>query len=50
MQFKNIEKLMNWIPHELKSIDHGEIHVVLKVLDHRVALIEKVKIVKEKLS
>ena len=48
MQIKELENLMNWIFLELKSIDHGEIHVILKIRDTHVALIEKVKIVKEK--
>lgn len=48
MKIKELENLMNWIFLELQSIDHGEIHVVFKVRDNHVALIEKVKIVKEK--
>jgi hypothetical protein len=31
-----------------ESIKHGEIHVILKVRDSRVTLIEKMKIEKEK--
>ena len=48
MKIKYLEDLMHWILQELKSIDYGEIHVTLKVHDCKVALIEKVKIVKEK--
>ena len=48
MKVRKLEELMIWIFQELETIDHGEIHVVLKVRDSRVALIEKMKIVKEK--
>ncbi len=48
MKFKYLEELMLWICQELKSINHGEIHIILKVRDFQVVLIEKVKIVKEK--
>jgi len=48
MKAKYLEELMLWIARELKSINHGEIHVILKVRDSRVALIEKMKIEKEK--
>ena len=48
MKAKYLEELMLWIARELKSINHEEIHVILKVRDSRVALIEKMKIEKEK--
>jgi hypothetical protein len=48
MKTKYLEELMLWITQELKSMKHGEIHVILKVHDSRVALIEKMKIEKEK--
>jgi hypothetical protein len=38
---------MQWISREIKPINHGEIQIVLKVRDHRLALIEKIKTVKE---
>ena len=50
MQRSEVEKIMKWVLQELKMIEHGELHVILKVRDSRVALIEKVKIVKEKPS
>jgi hypothetical protein len=40
--------LMQWIVKEIKPINHGEIHIVFKIRDYKVALIEKTKIVKEK--
>jgi len=48
MKVKYLEELMLWIFQELKSIEHGEIHVILKVHDCKVALIEKMKVIKEK--
>ena len=48
MKFKKLEELMHWIYEELGSIDHGELHVVFKIRDHKVALVERVKIEKEK--
>jgi hypothetical protein len=41
---------MQWINQEIKPIDHGEVHLVFKIRDYQVALIEKTKIVKEKPS
>ncbi len=43
-----LEGLAQWIKQELVSLCHGEIHVILKIRDGRVALIEKTKLVKEK--
>ena len=40
--------LSQWIGREVLSILHGEIHVVVKVHDGRVAIIEKTKVEKEK--
>ena len=48
MKCKKLEELMHWIYEELMTIDHGELHVVFKVRDHKVALIERVRIEKEK--
>lgn len=45
---EKLHTLALWINKELGSLDHGEIHVILKVRDGRLALIEKTKIVKEK--
>lgn len=39
---------MLWIARELRSIKYGEIHVILKVHDNRICIIEKMKIEKEK--
>lgn len=43
-----LTELSLWMHRELESLDHGEIHVILKVRDGRLPLIEKNKIVKEK--
>jgi hypothetical protein len=43
-------ELVQSITQEIKPIDHGEVHLVFKLRDHQVALIEKTKIVKEKPS
>jgi hypothetical protein len=48
METKYLEELMRWIARELKSINHGEIHVILKVHDNRISLIEKMKSEREK--
>jgi hypothetical protein len=45
---EQLQKLALWIQQELGSLDHGEIHITLKVRDKHLALIEKTKIVKEK--
>ena len=47
MTQKTLLDLMQWIAREIKTINHGEIQIVLKVRDHRLALIEKIKTVKE---
>jgi len=43
-----LNELSLWIHRELGSLDHGEIHIILKVRDERLVLIEKMKIVKER--
>ena len=48
MNVVKCKELLYWILRELQTIDHGEIHIVLKVRDRRVSLIEKTKIIKEK--
>ena len=48
MKAKYLEELMLWIARELRSIKYGEIHVILKVHDNRISIIEKMKIEKEK--
>jgi hypothetical protein len=48
MREETLFTLAHWINEELGTLDHGEIHVTLKVRDGRLALIEKTKIVKEK--
>jgi hypothetical protein len=48
MKIKYLEDLMLWIFQELKSVKYGEIHIVLKVRDYQVVLVEKVKNIKEK--
>jgi hypothetical protein len=48
MGIDKLKDITMWIAKELIPIDHGEIHVTLKVRDGKVALIEKTKIVKEK--
>lgn len=45
---EQLQKLALWIQTELGTLDHGEIHITLKVRDKHLALIEKSKIVKEK--
>jgi hypothetical protein len=50
MHEKALRELMQWINQEIKPIDHGEVHLVFKIRDYQVALIEKTKIVKEKPS
>ncbi len=45
---EQLQKLALWIQKELGTLDHGEIHITLKVRDKQLALIEKTKIVKEK--
>jgi len=50
MHEKALRELVQWIDQEIKPIDHGEVHLVFKIRDHQVALIEKTKIVKEKPS
>ena len=47
MHEKALRELVQWIDQEIKPIDHGEVHLVFKIRDHQVALIEKTKIVKE---
>jgi hypothetical protein len=48
MKLEKYKDLMHWILREIATIDHGEIHIELKVRDGHLALIEKTKIVKEK--
>ena len=48
MRIKQLKEIMHWVFKELATINHGEIHIVFKVRDYQVALIEKTKIVKEK--
>ena len=48
MTFGTFKEILLWMMREVKTINHGEIHIVLKVRDWRVALIEKTKIIKEK--
>jgi hypothetical protein len=48
MKLEKYKDLMHWILREIAAIDHGEIHIELKVRDGQLALIEKTKIVKEK--
>jgi len=48
MDREKLSELALWIQRELGSLDHGEIHVIMKVRDGRLSLIEKTKIVKEK--
>ncbi len=42
------KEILLWMLQEIKTITYGEIHVVLKVHDARVVLIERSKICKEK--
>jgi hypothetical protein len=42
------KEILHWMINELRTLSHGEIHIVLKVRDRRVSLIEKTKIIKEK--
>ena len=42
------KEILYWMVQELRTLSHGEIHIVLKVRDGKVALIEKTKIIKEK--
>jgi len=42
---EQLQKLALWIQQELGSLDHGEIHITLKVRDKHLALIQKTKIV-----
>ena len=47
MGIEKLKDITMWIAKELIPMDHGELHVTLKVRDGKVALIEKTKIVKE---
>jgi hypothetical protein len=48
MGIDKLKEITVWIAKELIPMDHGEIHVTLKVRNGQVALIEKTKILKEK--
>ena len=48
MNFDKNKDILHWMVHELKTINLGEIHIVLKVRDGKITLIEKTKIIKEK--
>lgn len=48
MNSAKYKEILSWMTRELQTVDHGEIHIVLKVRDRRVSLIEKTKIIKEK--
>lgn len=48
MEMEKLDEIALWIGKELVFMNHGEIHVVLKVRDGKVALIEKTKVMKEK--
>lgn len=48
MKARHLEELMLWISKELKSIKHGEIHVILKVHDSRISMVEKIIIERRK--
>lgn len=48
MKLEKCKDLMHWILREITTIDHGEIHIELKVRDGQLSLIEKTKIIKEK--
>jgi hypothetical protein len=43
---EKLQKLALWIQQELGSLEHGEIHITLKIRDKHLALIENTKIVK----
>jgi len=45
---EKLQKLALWIQQEFRSLEHGEIHITLKIRDKHLALIENTKIVKEK--
>lgn len=48
MNFTKGKEILQWVFQELKTMNHGVIHIVLKVRDRRVSLIEKTKTIKEK--
>ena len=48
MEMEKLDEIALWIGKELVFMSHGEIQVVLKVRDGKVALIEKTKVMKEK--
>lgn len=48
MGIEKLKDITMWIANEQIPMDHGELHVTLKVRDGKVALIEKTKVVKEK--
>ena len=48
MDMDKLDEIALWIGKELVFMSHGEIQVVLKVRDGKVALIEKTKVMKEK--
>jgi hypothetical protein len=48
MTIEKGKEILYWMFRELKTLSHGEIHIILKVRDGKVALIEKTKLVKEK--
>ena len=48
MGIDKLKEITVWIAKELIPMDHGELHVTLKVRDGKVALIEKTKVLKEK--
>ena len=48
MEIEKLKDITVWIAKELIPMNHGELHVTLKVRNGQVALIEKTKTVKEK--
>jgi len=47
MGINQFREITMWIAKELTSMDHGNLHAVLKIRDGQVALVEKTKTVKE---
>ncbi len=43
---EQMQKLALWIQKKLGSLDHGEIHITLKIRDKHLALIKKTMIMK----
>ena len=48
MQSSLLTQITEWIECQLASLHHGEIHLLLKIHDGRIAFIEKSKVEKEK--